>query len=87
MPRVVAVAISTAGAYGLPFAGALSASVLVRVTGAWAGLPLFAVLAGLDLLPRRSPVRWLYGLVGLPDRPRRVEPGAGESRVTSVRPA
>ncbi|MFJ3991852.1 DUF6114 domain-containing protein [Streptomyces sp. NPDC090032] len=39
------------------------------------------------LLPRRSPVRWLYGLVGLPDRHWRVEPGAGESRVTSVRPA
>ncbi|MFG2523227.1 hypothetical protein [Streptomyces sp. NPDC048527] len=87
VPRVVAVAIAGAGVYGLPFAGALAASVLVRLAGAWAGLPLFAVLAGLVLLPRRSPVRWLYGLVGFPDRHWRVEPGAGESPVTSVRPA
>lgn len=56
----------------------------VRPAGAWAGLPLFAVPA---LLPRRSPLRWLYGLVGLPGRRRRVERGAGENRVTSGRPA
>ncbi|MFE2990105.1 hypothetical protein [Streptomyces sp. NPDC059262] len=55
-----------------------------RAAGAWAGLPLFAVLA---LLPRGSPLRWVYGLVGLPDRRRRVERGAWESRVTSGRPA
>ncbi|MFE6165097.1 hypothetical protein ACFQ7F_40000 [Streptomyces sp. NPDC056486] len=66
--RFLAIAIAAAGVYGLPFVGALAASVLVRLLGGWVGLPLFAVLAGLTLLSRRSPVRWLYGLVGVPHR-------------------
>ncbi|UUU43047.1 hypothetical protein [Streptomyces sp. NBC_00162] len=60
--------------YVLPLAGALGTSVLVRLLGWWAGLALFAVAAGVVLLPARSPVRWLYGLVGVPDRHWRVEP-------------
>ncbi|ARX82060.1 MULTISPECIES: hypothetical protein [Streptomyces] len=65
---VLAVAVAGAGVYGLPFLGAVTASVLVRLLGGWLGLPLFAVLAGVVLLPRRSPVRRLYGLVGVPHR-------------------
>ncbi|MGW6531508.1 hypothetical protein [Streptomyces venezuelae] len=68
VPRLLAVAIAGAGVYGLPFMGALFASVLVRLVGGWLGLPLFAVVAGLTLLHGRSPVRWLYGLVGVPGR-------------------
>ncbi|MFI2616866.1 hypothetical protein [Streptomyces sp. NPDC018584] len=68
VPRVLAVVIAGAGVYGLPFVGALLASVLVRLLGGWLGLPLFAIVAGLTLLPARSPVRWLYGLVGVPHR-------------------
>lgn len=65
---VLAVAIAGAGVYGLPFLGAVTASVLVRLLGGWLGLPLFAVLAGVVLLPGRSPVRRLYDLVGVPHR-------------------
>lgn len=68
VPRIVGVAIAAAGVYGLPLFGALTASALVRLAGAWIGLPLFAVLAGVVLLHRRSPVRLLYGLVGIPHR-------------------
>lgn len=74
VPRVIAVAIAGAGVYGLPFAGAVGASVLVRLLGWWAGLGVFALVAGVVLLPARSPVRTLYGLVGVPDRHWRVEP-------------
>ncbi|MGW0394464.1 hypothetical protein ACWDYJ_26975 [Streptomyces sp. NPDC003042] len=74
VPRVVAVLIAGAGVYALPFAGALGASVLVRLLGWWAGLALFAALAGAALLPARSPVRRLYTLVGIPDRHWRAEP-------------
>lgn len=74
VPGVVAVAIAGAGVYALPFAGALGASVLVRLVGWWPGLGLFALVAGAVLLPARSPVRKLYGLVGVPDRHWRVEP-------------
>ncbi|MFZ3496239.1 hypothetical protein ACODT5_23995 [Streptomyces sp. 5.8] len=73
---MVAVAIAGAGVYGLPFAGAVGASVLVRLLGWWAGIGVFALLAGVVLLPARSPVRALYGLVGVPDRHWRVEPEA-----------
>ncbi|GGO50906.1 hypothetical protein [Streptomyces lasiicapitis] len=66
--RVLAIAIAGAGVYGLPFLGAVTASALVRLLGGWLGLPLFAVLAGVVLLPGRSPVRRLYGLVGVPHR-------------------
>lgn len=76
VPRVVAVAIAGAGVYGLPFAGAVGASVLVRLLGWWAGIGAFALLAGVVLLPARSPVRTLYGLVGVPDGHWRVEPEA-----------
>lgn len=68
VPRVLAVAVAAAGVYGLPFVGALAASALLRLLGWPLGLPLFAVLAGLVLLARRSPVRLLYGLVGVPKR-------------------
>ncbi|PKV84582.1 hypothetical protein [Streptomyces sp. TLI_146] len=68
VPRPVAVAIAAAGVYGLPFTGALGASLLVRLAGWLLGLAAFAVLAGVVLLTRRSPVRWLYGLVGVPGR-------------------
>ncbi|MER7171155.1 hypothetical protein [Streptomyces mesophilus] len=68
VPRILAIAIAAAGVYGLPFVGALVASGLVRLLGAVFGLLLFAVLAGVVLLHRRSPVRWLYGLVGIPER-------------------
>ncbi|MFI0983150.1 hypothetical protein ACH4SP_39820 [Streptomyces sp. NPDC021093] len=71
--RFVAVLIAGAGVYGLPFVGALGASVLIRLLGWLPGLALFAVLAGLVLLPRRSPVRFLYGLVGVPHRHWRAE--------------
>ncbi|MGW6059086.1 hypothetical protein [Streptomyces sp. NPDC055189] len=92
--RFLAIAIAAAGVYGLPFVGALVASVLVRLMGGWLGLLLFAVLAGLTLLSRRSPVRWLYGLVGVPrqhwradlDLLRDGEEGR-ETRVTSDRSA
>ncbi|MFH8295292.1 hypothetical protein [Streptomyces sp. NPDC018059] len=77
VPRVLAVVIAGAGVYGLPFAGALLASVLVRLLGGWLGLPLFAIVAGLTLLPGRSPVRWLYGLVGVPHRHWRAGADAG----------
>ncbi|MEU7650052.1 hypothetical protein [Streptomyces huasconensis] len=76
VPRVLAVVIAAAGVYGLPFVGALLASGLVRLLGGWLGLPLFAVVAGLTLLHGRSPVRWLYGLVGVPHRHWRA--GAGD---------
>ncbi|WP_327307797.1 hypothetical protein OG730_33830 [Streptomyces sp. NBC_01298] len=76
VPRVIAVAIAGAGVYGLPFAGAVGASVLVRLLGWWAGTGAFALLAGVALLPARSPVRALYGLVGIPDGHWRVEPEA-----------
>ncbi|WP_234336304.1 hypothetical protein [Streptomyces sp. NRRL S-920] len=68
VPRILGIAIAAAGVYGLPFAGALCASVLVRLAGGWLGLPLFAVVAGVTLLHGRSPVRRLYGLVGVPHR-------------------
>ncbi|MCX5016265.1 hypothetical protein OG765_35665 [Streptomyces sp. NBC_00555] len=38
------------------------------------GAAYLKVAAGVVLLPARSPVRWLYGLVGVPDRHWRVEP-------------
>ncbi|CAM5580335.1 hypothetical protein GCM10010329_76320 [Streptomyces spiroverticillatus] len=66
--RFVAVLIAGAGVYALPFFGALVASLLVRLLGWPLGLALFAVGAALVLLPRRSPVRFLYGLVGVPDQ-------------------
>ncbi len=72
VPRIVAIAIAAAGVYGLPFLGALVASGLMRLLGAVFGLLLFAVLAGVVLLHRRSPVRWLYGMVGIPERHWRV---------------
>ncbi|MFD4633159.1 hypothetical protein ACFVYR_27205 [Streptomyces sp. NPDC058284] len=68
VPRLLGIAIAGAGIYGLPFVGALVASVLVRLVGGPLGLPLFAVVAGVTLLHGRSPVRWLYGLVGVPGR-------------------
>lgn len=77
VPMVVAVGIAGAGVYGLPLAGALGASALVRLLGWWLGPALFAVAAGLALLPARSPVRKLYGLVGVPDRHWRAGPEAG----------
>ncbi|MFP3990005.1 hypothetical protein U9R90_21540 [Streptomyces sp. E11-3] len=83
VPRIVAVVIAAAGVYGLPFIGALTASVLMRLGGVL-GLLLFAVLAGLVLLPGRSPVRWLYGLVGIPGRHWRA---SGEEIPTADRPA
>uniref|UniRef100_A0AAU2JMK8 Uncharacterized protein n=1 Tax=Streptomyces sp. NBC_00049 TaxID=2903617 RepID=A0AAU2JMK8_9ACTN len=89
VPRPVAVMIAGAGVYGLPFAGALGASVLVRALGWWAGVALFAVAAGVVLLPARSPVRLLYGLVGVPDRHWRAEPeeeAAPEEGTTASRP-
>lgn len=89
--RVLAIAIAAAGVYGLPFLGALTASVLVRLVGGWIGLPLFAVLAGVILLSRRSPVRWLYGLVGVPHRHWRADldrtAESYETEVTSARSA
>ncbi|WP_330329366.1 hypothetical protein OHS33_06225 [Streptomyces sp. NBC_00536] len=72
--RPLAVMIAGAGVYGLPLAGALGASVLVRLLGWAPGGVLFAGLAGVVLLPRWSPVRGLYGLVGVPHRHWRVEP-------------
>ncbi|RCH67209.1 hypothetical protein DT019_19280 [Streptomyces sp. SDr-06] len=66
--RVLAVAIAAAGVYGLPFIGAVAASLLVRLAGWPVGLVVFAAAAGAVLLARRSPVRLLYGLVGIPER-------------------
>ncbi|MEU4205525.1 hypothetical protein AB0B79_28560 [Streptomyces sp. NPDC039022] len=66
VPRLLAVAVAGAGLYGLPLAGAVLASTLVRFLGYPVGLTAFAAVAGTLLLPRRSPVRGLYGLVGLP---------------------
>ncbi|MFE9402846.1 hypothetical protein ACFYNY_13800 [Streptomyces sp. NPDC006530] len=66
--RVLAVAVAAAGVYGLPFAGAVTASLLMRLMGPAPGLALFAVLAGAVLLARRSPVRALYAVVGIPAR-------------------
>ncbi|MET9365349.1 hypothetical protein ABZX93_31155 [Streptomyces sp. NPDC006632] len=66
--RVLAVAVAAAGVYGLPFIGAVAASALVRLAGWPLGLALFAALAGPALLARRSPVRALYGVVGIPER-------------------
>ncbi|AZM52098.1 hypothetical protein DMA15_05425 [Streptomyces sp. WAC 01529] len=87
VPRILGIAIAAAGVHGLPFAGALLASVLVRLVGGWVGLPLFAVVAGFTLLHRRSPVRRLYGLVGVPHRHWRAGADGGyESRVTADRP-
>ncbi|GAA1362005.1 hypothetical protein [Streptomyces beijiangensis] len=68
VPQLLAVAIAGAGVHGLPFLGALTASILMHLLGGPLGLALFAVLAGFALLARRSPVRWLYGLVGVPAR-------------------
>lgn len=51
VPRALAVAIAGAGVHGLPFLGALGASVLVGLLGWVLGLTLFAVLAGVVLLP------------------------------------
>ncbi|MEU7577852.1 hypothetical protein AB0B50_09655 [Streptomyces sp. NPDC041068] len=73
VPRLLGIAIAAAGVYGLPFVGALFASALVRLVGGWLGLPVFAVVAGVVLLHGRSPVRWLYGLVGVPHRHWRAE--------------
>ncbi|MBW5424259.1 hypothetical protein GKQ77_22270 [Streptomyces sp. BG9H] len=88
VPRILGIAIAAASVHGLPFVGALLASVLVRLVGGWVGLPLFAVVAGLTLLHRRSPVRWLYGLVGVPHRHWRAGADDGyESQVTADRPA
>ncbi|MFF9897112.1 hypothetical protein [Streptomyces longispororuber] len=86
---VLAVAIAAAGVYGLPFLGALGASALVRLLGGWPGLVLCVVAAGLVLLPRRSPVRRLHQLVGVPDRHWRAEPepARGTAGVRSDRPA
>ena len=79
VPRLLGIAIAAAGVYGLPFVGALFASVLVRLVGGWLGIPLFAALAGVVLLHGRSPVRWLYGLVGVPGRHWRAGLDAQES--------
>ncbi|MFE4873130.1 hypothetical protein [Streptomyces sp. NPDC056682] len=65
---MLAVAIAAAGVYGLPFAGAVGASLLVRLAGWPLGLAACAAVAGFALLTRRSPVRLLYGLVGAPKR-------------------
>ncbi|WP_326776756.1 DUF6230 family protein [Streptomyces sp. NBC_01445] len=63
-------------------------AVRERSGAAGGGLGRAAAVRGVaGLVPLRSPVRWLYGLVGLPDRHWRVGPGGHESRVTSVRPA
>ncbi|WP_137990581.1 hypothetical protein [Streptomyces vilmorinianum] len=86
VPRVLAIGIAAAGVHGLPFAGALAASVLTRLLGAVPGLALFAVGAGLVLLPRRSPVRWLYGTVGVPTRHWRADEHLQRGAVTSARP-
>lgn len=80
VPRPVAVAIAAAGVYGLPFTGALGASLLVRLAGWPLGLAAFAVLAGVALLARRSPVRWLYGLVGVPGRHWKADPEVTAAR-------
>ncbi|MCF2525911.1 hypothetical protein [Yinghuangia soli] len=64
--RVFAVGIAALGVHVMPFAGAVYASLLVHGTGWWIGLAVFAVTVGPLLLLRRSPVRWLYGLVGVP---------------------
>ncbi|MGW6027381.1 hypothetical protein [Streptomyces sp. NPDC055099] len=77
--RFLAITVAAAGVYGLPFVGALVASVLVRLLGGWLGLPLFAVIAGLTLLSRRSPVRLLYGLVGVPRRHWRADLDRGQA--------
>ncbi|MCY0945311.1 hypothetical protein [Streptomyces antarcticus] len=60
--------------YGPPFAGAVGASALVRLLGWRLGLAVFAAAAGAVPLPARSPVRRLYGLVGVPDRHWRAGP-------------
>ncbi|QEU95772.1 hypothetical protein [Streptomyces kanamyceticus] len=89
VPRILGIAIAGAGVYGLPFVGALLASGLVRLLGGWLGLPLFAVLAGVTLLHGRSPVRWLYGLVGVPGRHWRagLDDSGYEDGLTADRPA
>ncbi|MGC0416295.1 hypothetical protein [Embleya sp. AB8] len=66
VPKPVAVAIAAAGVHGLPFVGALLASGLIRMCGWPLGLLLFAPIAATTLLWRRSPVRTLYPLVGIP---------------------
>lgn len=68
VPRVVAVGIAAVGVHVMPFAGALYGSLLVHAVGWWAGVGVFAFTVGPLLLWRRSPVRWLYGLVGIPSR-------------------
>ncbi|MEV7420828.1 hypothetical protein [Streptomyces sp. NPDC089919] len=75
--RVTAVAVAGSGVYGLPGAGAVAATALVRWTGWLPGAALFAVLAGAVLLPARGPVRRLYRLVGVPARHWRAEEAAG----------
>ncbi|MCX5383628.1 hypothetical protein [Streptomyces sp. NBC_00083] len=86
VPRIVAVAVAAAGVYGLPCVGALAASALVRLTGWPLGLALFAVLAGAALLARRSPVRFLYGLVGVPHRHWRAGAEFDRGPATAARP-
>ncbi|MGW0662172.1 hypothetical protein [Streptodolium elevatio] len=68
VPRIVALAIAAAGVHAMPFLGALYASLLVHATGWWIGLAVFTATVGPLLLWKRSPVRWLYGLVGIPTR-------------------
>lgn len=89
VPRLLAVAIAAAGVYGLPFLGALAASVLMRLLGGLPGLLLFGVLASVVLLSKRSPVRWLYGLVGIPERHWRAsgDVSPDPAGVTADRPA
>ncbi|MFD9411761.1 hypothetical protein ACFWBN_32780 [Streptomyces sp. NPDC059989] len=85
VPRALAVVIAGAGVYALPLGGALGASALVRLLGWWPGLAVFAGAAGLVLLPARSPVRRLYGLVGIPDRHWRVEPEEAAAAASGTR--
>ncbi|MEU9100068.1 hypothetical protein [Streptomyces sp. NPDC048361] len=87
VPRVLAVAVAAAGVYGLPLVGAVAASALVRLLGWPLGLALFALLAGAVLLARRSPVRLLYGLVGIPHRHWRADAELDHVVVTAAPPA
>lgn len=48
--------------------GTVVAALLGRLAGWPLGLAAFAAVAGFALLTRRSPVRLLYGLVGVPKR-------------------
>ncbi|MDI2130030.1 hypothetical protein [Yinghuangia seranimata] len=82
VPRVVALGIAAFGVHAMPFVGAVYASLLVHAAGWWIGLAVFAATVGPLLLWRRSPVRWLYGLVGIPSGHWR-DAGAATARTTA----